>query len=79
MRVSIRAARVNAGLTQTAFAAKIGVSPRTVQHWESGISSPRADMMPKICNVLSCNVEDIIFLPSCCGLTATNGERAVDL
>ena len=67
VRVTIKAARVNVGLSQTAFAKAIGVGVRTVQSWESGASSPRADKMPEICAVLKCRIEDIIFLPSNCG------------
>lgn len=67
MRVSIKAARVNAGLTQAVFAKAVGVGVKTVQNWEAGVSSPRADKMPEICNVLGCKIEDIIFLPTNCG------------
>lgn len=67
MRVTIKAARVNRNLTQTAFAKKVGVGVKTVQNWESGVTSPRADKMPLICSVLECKIEDIIFLPTNCG------------
>lgn len=67
MRVTIKAARVNAGLTQQEFAQKVNVGTKTVQNWESGASSPRADKMPEICGVLGCKIEDIIFLPANCG------------
>ena len=67
MQVSIKAARVNAGLTQSDFAKKIGVGEKTVQNWESGATCPRADKMPQICAVLGCETDDIIFLPKNCG------------
>lgn len=67
MRITIKAARVNVGLTQSAFAKAIGVGVKTVQNWESGASCPRADKMPEICSVLKCRIEDIIFLPTNCG------------
>ena len=67
MRVTIKAARVNKDLTQTDFAKAVGVGVRTVQNWETGVSSPRADKMPEICEVLGCKIEDIIFLPTNCG------------
>ena len=67
MKITIKAARVNAGLTQTEFAKKIRVGVKTVQNWESGASSPRADKMPEICEVLNCGIENIIFLPTNCG------------
>jgi transcriptional regulator with XRE-family HTH domain len=67
MRVTIKAARINKNLTQSAFAKAIGVGVRTVQNWETGASSPRADKMPEICKVLGCETNDIIFLPTNCG------------
>lgn len=67
MRVTIKAARVNKNLTQAEFAEAVGVGVRTVQNWEAGVSSPRADMMPAICDVLECRIDDIIFLPANCG------------
>lgn len=67
MRVTIKAARVNKNLTQTELAEAVGVGVRTIQNWESGVSSPRADMMPIICKVLECSTDDIIFLPMNCG------------
>ena len=67
MRMSIKALRVNAGLTQTEFAKEVKVNVKTVQNWESGVSSPRADKMPEICRVLGCQINDIIFLPTNCG------------
>lgn len=67
MRVTIKGARHNKNMTQTDFAKAVGVGVRTVQNWESGASSPRADKMPEICEVLGCSINDIIFLPKNCG------------
>ena len=67
MRVTIKAARINKNLTQSAFAKAIGVGVRTVQNWETGASSPRADKMPEICKVLGCETNDSIFLSTNCG------------
>lgn len=67
MRVTFKAARINRNLTQPELAKALGVGVRTIQNWESGASSPRADMMPEICKVLACETNDIIFLPRNCG------------
>lgn len=67
MRMTIKALRVNVGLTQIEFAKKVNVNVKTVQNWESGASCPRADKMPEICTVLGCQINDIIFLPTNCG------------
>lgn len=62
MRVTIKAARVNKDMTQEAFANAVGVGVRTVQNWEAGVSSPRADKMPEICEVLDCEIDDIAWV-----------------
>ena len=67
MRITLKAARVNAELTQAEAAKELKVGIRTIQNWESGMSSPRADKMPDICALYKCTMNDIIFLPSDCG------------
>lgn len=62
MRVTIKAARVNKDMTQEVFANAVGVGVRTVQNWEAGVSSPRADKMPEICAVLGCEMDDIAWV-----------------
>lgn len=62
MRVSIKAARVNKDMTQPELAKAVGVGVRTIQNWESGASSPRADKMPEICAVLGCEMDDIAWV-----------------
>lgn len=61
MRVTIKAARVNKDMTQESFAKAIDVGLRTVQSWEAGASSPRADKMLEICAVLGCEMDDIVW------------------
>lgn len=67
MRVTMRAARVNANLTQTEAAKALCVGVKTVQNWEAGVTSPRADKVQDICALYKCNISDIIFLPVDCG------------
>lgn len=67
MKITIKAARVNKGFTQAQLAKAVGVGVKTIQNWESGSSSPRADKMPEICDVLGCKIDDIIFLTTNCG------------
>lgn len=64
MAMTLRAARVNAGLTQQEAAEKIGVTANTVSRWELGVSSPTFKYMRPICVAYGLNgYEDIIFLP----------------
>ena len=67
MRVTLKAARVNAGYSQAEAAKKLNVGEKTLQNWEAGTTSPRADKMADICNLYGCTINDIIFLPTNCG------------
>lgn len=48
MAITIKAARVNAGLTQKEAAQKLGVSEDVVSNWERGLTVPRIDQIPAI-------------------------------
>ncbi len=62
MQVTMRAARINANLSQIEAAKRLGIGLKTLQNWESGVTSPRVDKMPAICHLYGCTMEDIIFL-----------------
>lgn len=46
IKISMAAARVNAGITQKQLADHCGVSETTVINWENGKRLPRIDMLP---------------------------------
>ena len=48
MRVTLRAARVNAGLSQEAAGKLIGVSADKISNWERHITFPDVSELPKI-------------------------------
>lgn len=52
-RVSLEAARVNAGLTQDEAAKKIGVSKKTIVSYEKGYSVPNWNVVMKMAEVYS--------------------------
>lgn len=56
----IAEARRKAGLNQSELARKLGVTPQSVQAWESGKSTPRPTMMKKISKELGMHAEVII-------------------
>lgn len=62
MQVSMKAMRVNARLTQNYVATAIGVTEKTLQNWESGVSAPDAIQFAQLCNLYKCSRDDI-FLP----------------
>lgn len=49
----IRDARKAAGLTQRQLADRLGVSNTSISNWEKGLSRPDADMIQKLCCILS--------------------------
>ena len=59
--ISLAAARVNANLTQRAFAEQCGVSESTVIAWESGRRSPNVKMLGTIERVLGISLDYIRF------------------
>lgn len=61
-KITLRAARVNAGLTQTEAADSIGVSVATIQNWESGASIPAWDKVIEIEKAYKWPADSIIFL-----------------
>ena len=57
--MEIRELRKAAGLTQSQFAEKIGVSQATVAEWERGDYFPSAQRLPAIAAALGCTLEDL--------------------
>ena len=51
LQISLRAARVNAGLTQEAAAKAVGVDKSTIISWEKGKTSPRIEDIKELCSV----------------------------
>ena len=47
-KISLAAARVNAGMMQKDAAQKIGIALNTLKRYEAGKSIPRVDMLEKI-------------------------------
>lgn len=61
MQITIKAARVNAGLKQSEAAAKIGVNTATIINWEKGKTSPTSVQLQRLLDVYGISV-DSIFL-----------------
>ena len=64
LKVTLKAARVNAGYTQKEAAELIGVSNATLCNWENYVSFPNAQQIDKICELYGLSYDDIIFLPN---------------
>lgn len=63
LNISLKAARVNANMTQREWAKALDVTVDTVLNWEKGKSEPRLSDLRKI-SELSGIPMDFIFVPS---------------
>ena len=61
VKMTLAAARVNRGMTQTDLAAEIGVSRQTVLDWENGKRAVRPVNLFAICSALGVTVDDILL------------------
>ena len=64
VQISIRAARVNMGLSQKEAADRIGISTKTLSNWENGVTFPPADKIPVICDLYGVSYDQLNFLPT---------------
>lgn len=63
MAITLKAARVNAGLTQAEAAEKMNVTKEIISNWERGRSFPNVVAIKKIEEAYGIPYADIIFLP----------------
>lgn len=64
MKLTLKAARVNKGLTQKDAAKLMGVSRNVNSNWERQISFPDVLQVKRIEEVYGLQFQEIIFLPS---------------
>ena len=62
-KISLEAARRNAGLSQKDAAKALKISNTTLGKWEMGKSYPTADKIPEICELYGVHYDNINFLP----------------
>lgn len=63
MKITLKAARINAGLSQTEAARLLGVTPKTLGAWEQFKTFPGANVIPKICDLYGVSYDHINFSP----------------
>ena len=63
-KITLKAARVNAGLKQKEAATALGVSNKTLSSWENGLSTPKAHQIDPICVLYGVTYDNLIFLPT---------------
>ncbi len=57
--MKIRELRESLNLTQDYLAKRLKVGRTAVAMWESNKSFPRADLLPKIAEILNCSIDDL--------------------
>lgn len=61
-KITLKAARVNIGLTQAQLAEAVGVNVNTIKNWENGKTFPRQPMIERICEVVGIPYDRLNFL-----------------
>lgn len=56
----LKAARMQAGISQEKLSAELGVTKRTIINYENGQTMPPIDMLPKIAKFFSVTIESLI-------------------
>ena len=69
MKLTPKAARVNAGLTQAEVCAKLGINKGTLINYEKYRTIPDIEIGKAMAALYGLSVNDIIFLPSDCALS----------
>ena len=62
-KITLSAARVNAGYSQKVAAELLGISNKTLCNWENGKTFPDQPMIEKICNLYGVTYDMINFTP----------------
>ena len=62
IRISLAAARVNAGLTQSDVAKKMKMNKQTICNWETGKIIPKPAQLEMMCRIYNMPADNI-FLP----------------
>ena len=63
LQITLKAARVNAGLTQVEAAKKLGKSPNTIILWENGTIAPDRANLYLLAEIYGISIDNI-FLPN---------------
>ena len=64
MTMTLKAARVNKGLSQRRAASLLGIAVDTISKYERGETSPNVQIIKKIEILYGINFNDIIFSPT---------------
>ena len=60
-KITLKAARVNANLSQSEAAGRIGVAVSTLRNWEAGKTFPTQPKIEKLCEVYGISFDVLFF------------------
>ncbi len=60
-KISLKAARVNAGFTQPQAAAKLNVAVSTLRNWEAGKTYPKQPQIEAMCQLYDISFDVLFF------------------
>lgn len=63
LKISLRAARINAELKQREVADILNVEKSTVSSWERGLSQPKIEQAQLLSQIYKIPLDNLIFLP----------------
>jgi len=58
-KVTLKGARISAGLNQDEVCDKIGINTGTLINWEKGRTSPKAPQLIKLAELYKCSIDDL--------------------
>ena len=61
-KITLKAARVNAGYSQKEAAEHLGISNKTLCSWENGKTFPDQPMIEKLCGLYGVTYDMIVFV-----------------
>ena len=60
-KITLKALRVNAKMTQAEAAQKLEISKKTLSNWENGVTFPDQQAIEKICKLYGVSYDSINF------------------
>ena len=64
VKITLRSARVNNGMSREFVANEVGVSSSTIKNWEIGKTFPTQPQIEKLCHLYNIPYDGINFLPN---------------
>ena len=74
MKITLKAARVNAGLTQSEVVRELGITKGTLINYEKYRTIPDIETAKAMASLYGQSVNDLIFLPNDCALSTNNDK-----